>query len=777
MRCLSLRALASRERNLKNPRRPQLERLEIRNLLTAASGSADAADLLSGGLCQCPICSGAGLPAESSSVESASSSDPSASLVPGLPLLSSNPSAQAKLFLDFDGRFEATWGSRFNISTPAYDFDGVLSSFSAAEQSSISQIWARVAEDYAPFNIDVTTIDPGTVADRVVAVVAIGGSNTDWYGSSAGGVAYVGGFYNSSSNVAYAFENNLGNGNVKYTTEAVSHEAGHLFGLNHQAVWNGTTMVTAYNQGNADWAPIMGVGYYSARTTWHNGPTNLGPTTYQDNIAVLAGANNGFGLKADDFGNSISTASQLAASGSTVSFAGLLGHHQDLDVWQFTTAGGAASFTLNAATHSPNLDSILELRDAGGNLLAIANPTGTFNASINATLGSGSYYVIARSDGAYGNMGQYTLNGSVQGLNENPPTVYPPEISVQVGGQNFVSGATINFGQVLIGGSVSRTITVANSGSGTLNLSPIDANSLPPGFTLVSNLGRLQLAAGESTQFVVQFGASTPGDYGGSLRLLSHDADEGTYVFGLQGKATAGAATIDDGGIGWSRSGPWKQVAGAGFESDHHELNRTNSSHYAAWTFDGLAAGQYRIWATWTGASANTAAARFSALQSGATLAAWSVNQQVGAGGFAADGAQWSELGVVPISGNQLVIRLTNGGAGLLVADAIRIEWLGSASAGSLAMSESGPTPQAAAIATSPAWDSAVKGSSASESDVQRRDEPVNLPAQAHFGRNDFVSEQEHELDVYPLPEDEPSDSVDDFWQTCDEQSVEELLL
>ena len=43
------------------------------------------------------------------------------------------------------------------------------------------------------------------------------------------------GISNSSSNVGYAFENNLGNGDVKYTSEAAAHEAGHLFGLSHQA--------------------------------------------------------------------------------------------------------------------------------------------------------------------------------------------------------------------------------------------------------------------------------------------------------------------------------------------------------------------------------------------------------------------------------------------------------------------------------------------------------------------------------------------------------------
>src|SRR6185369_2457879 len=133
-------------------------------------------------------------------------SDPSTiSPLSSLPQLHSNPLATAKLFLDFDGHWESSWGSFPNVSTPAFDQDGNSASFSASELASIDEIWSRVAEDYAPFNIDVTTVDPGTQADRVAAVIAIGGSSSDWYGASAGGVAYVGGFYNLSSNVGFVF--------------------------------------------------------------------------------------------------------------------------------------------------------------------------------------------------------------------------------------------------------------------------------------------------------------------------------------------------------------------------------------------------------------------------------------------------------------------------------------------------------------------------------------------------------------------------------------------
>src|SRR5262249_35457363 len=75
----------------------------------------------------------------------------------GLPMLDSLPGAPATIYLDFDGNFLSSWttgGTTFkNISTPVWDMDGNPNSYSAAEQAVIKEVWARVAEDYAPFNI------------------------------------------------------------------------------------------------------------------------------------------------------------------------------------------------------------------------------------------------------------------------------------------------------------------------------------------------------------------------------------------------------------------------------------------------------------------------------------------------------------------------------------------------------------------------------------------------------------------------------------------------
>src|SRR5262245_44009865 len=398
-------------------RRLNLEPLEARCLLAADTSDPFVGLLTHGGACGCPICSGNGLaaiePLEATATTAAALTWSTTSTPLAVPQLNSRPGAKATLFLDFNGNKELRWGSESNVVTPAYDTDGNYGSFSAAELAAIREIWARVAEDYAPFNVNVTTVAPPVLADRVAAKIVIGGNFSDWFGSSAGGVAYVGGFSNGASNVGFVFEDALGNGNPRFVAEAAAHEAGHLFGLSHQASWSGGTLNSEYNSGNADWAPIMGVGYYADRTTWLRGPTNAGASAIQDDMSVLAGSANGFGYVADDVGSTTAAAAALPAGGSTVNLAGLIGRDGDRDVFRFTTLGGSVNLSLRAAAVGANLDGVLELLNTAGQTIASVNPTASLGATLARTLAAGTYFLVVRGSGGYGNVGRYTLQGTV----------------------------------------------------------------------------------------------------------------------------------------------------------------------------------------------------------------------------------------------------------------------------------------------------------------------------------------------------------------------------
>ncbi len=672
-------------------RRPlALEPLESRTLLTAALAPDDSPLSTHGGACHCPVCTGLGLDEIPVVTQASTVTAPTTSLS-GLPALSSNPTAAKKLYLDFNGHVQSSWGSFSNVVTPAFDQDGRPSSLSSGELAAIREIWTRVAEDYAPFNINVTTIDPGLAAGGVARVV-IGGHYSDWYGSSAGGVAYVSGYSNSLPNVAYVFADALGNGNPRYVAEAAAHEAGHLFGLQHQAVWSGSSLVSGYNAGTDAWAPIMGTGYYAQRTTWHRGTASTSATAMQDDMSILAAA---IGWRPDDVANTTAAATSLA-SGTSVNVAGIIGNPTDVDLRRFTTAGGNVSFQVTGATYGGNLDAVLELRNASGQVIASSSPSGSLGASLSRTLASGTYYVAVRSSGGYGNAGQYTLRGSLPPALATPVSS-APEISLRMSGGELSDGGTASFGTTTLGTTITRTFTVANVGRSTLTLQSLSSTAMPTGFALIKNLGDLTLGAGQSTTFSVRFLATAAGSFGGKITVRSNDTNEAAFDVRLSASAIRNVTlqpvntntsttllkrTLDSGAAGFTKGGTWTSITGRGVGSDMYQAARGSGSSSATWSFMSIPNGRYQVYGSWLGASANATNAPFTLYNGSTPVTTVRASQRVNASGLTADGASWKLLGTVTVTGGRLNVRLNNQADGVVVADAIRILQVATAAAG-----------------------------------------------------------------------------------------------
>ena len=82
--------------------------------------------------------------------------------------LHSRPGSDRVVYLDFDGETitGTAWNNDPGFRTPASFYADPFSvdadpAFSAAEMDAIQSTWQRVAEDFAPFAVDVTTEDPG----------------------------------------------------------------------------------------------------------------------------------------------------------------------------------------------------------------------------------------------------------------------------------------------------------------------------------------------------------------------------------------------------------------------------------------------------------------------------------------------------------------------------------------------------------------------------------------------------------------------------------------
>jgi hypothetical protein len=320
--------------------------------------------------------------------------------------LHSKPDSHRVIYLDFTGH--VVTGTAWNDTVgqdpwnvTAYDTDGDPSTFSEAEQAVVSEVWARVADDYAGQDVDVTTEEPSPdeitrdgQADTDYGTRLLIDPTTDYQGQcGCGGVAYVGVFDDASNHAYYqpalAFTEGVGTG-AKNLAEVASHEVGHNLGLNHDG-----TSETGYYPGHGDWAPIMGVGYDRPITQWSSGEYADANNT-EDDLAVMA--DHGAALRADDHGNDPASATPLALGAATT---GIVADRTDVDVFSVDVADGTLSITADPAAVEPDLDIKLELLDSAGQVVATADPpsneAGGMSASLSESVTAGTYLV--RVDG------------------------------------------------------------------------------------------------------------------------------------------------------------------------------------------------------------------------------------------------------------------------------------------------------------------------------------------------------------------------------------------
>jgi PKD repeat protein len=343
-------------------------------------------------------------------------------------LLHSKAGSKRTIYLNFVGATlnNTAWGS--GVVAQPFDMDGIPYSFSTAELQRIQYIWQRVAEDFAPFDVNVTTQAPSSdlitrsgSTDDIYGTTVLITNSSGVYSCSCGGVAYIGSFDDTSDfyKPALVFWNQLGSGE-KNVAEAISHEAGHNLGLNHDGTAS-AGYYTCHGSGTTGWAPIMGVGYYQSLVQWSKGDYS-GANNVQDDYTVMQ--SNGLPLRADDHGNSAGTATPMGGTSSggisILSASGVIERPSDVDWFSFVAGAGNATITLSPAARSANLDALIELRNAAGTLLASANPADALNASLSFNLpAAGTYFVSVQGVGKgdplttgytdYGSLGQYAL--------------------------------------------------------------------------------------------------------------------------------------------------------------------------------------------------------------------------------------------------------------------------------------------------------------------------------------------------------------------------------
>ena len=477
-------------------------------------------------------------------------------------LLHSRPGASKIIYLDFDGH--TTSGTAWNDASmgasfysPAYDIDGNAASFSSTELTRIQQVWMRVAADYAPFGVDVTTQAPpsdwlvrSSSSDSNYGIHVVITSYGP-YSSSAGGIAFVDSFTDSQDTPAFVY--NIGAIGI---SEATSHEVGHSLGLSHDGQ-GGSEYYAGHGTGETGWAPIMGVGYNKSVTTWDNGTyynSNNGGSTANygngpDDIAVIS-TRNGFGTIQDQIGNSITSAAPLTITAGNVTQFGTIEMRTDSDWFSFQLLdigslnlsfdpywyraftdndgiwGGSSQATIAPMSdiypsttwveNSVNLDLSVSLYSSTGQLLASSNPTGLAASLSTSGLSAGTYYVSLDGVGFgdptsstptgysdYGSLGNYWISGSITNAADNsgpPPqplgdTSPLPTLTIADLNQSEGSGSSPSIFQVKV------SLSAPSSSDVTVNFSTADGTSLSSGTSsdYASSSGTLLITAGNTS--------------------------------------------------------------------------------------------------------------------------------------------------------------------------------------------------------------------------------------------------------------------------------------
>ncbi len=556
------------------------------------------------------------------------------------PELRSRPGAAAVLYLDFDGAVvtDPDWNEGNTITAAA----------STLNASQITAVWNQVKEDFWPLDINVTTAESdytnAAVGRRMRVIIT---PSYSWYGP-VGGVAYVdsfsrGGSYGFNPDVpAWVF-----NSSVNGIAEAISHELGHTLGLRHDGRTSPTEEYYAgHGSGAVSWGPIMGAAYGVGLSQWSKGEY-ANANNQEDDLAIISGAQatplsgavNQTGYIADEAGNSRGTAASLSLSGGNIQQFGIISSAADVDFYVFSVASATTlSLTVNPASPAPNLDALIELQDASGNVQAQANPDLQTYASLSASLTAGTYYLMVRGAGRgsvtgdgysdYGSVGYYSLTGTFSAA-PVAPTIASDPASLTVNNE-----ATANF-SVGVNGTTpfsyvwrKNGVNLANGGrisganTATLTIATVDPTDAASYDVVVTNV------VGSATSGVATLVVNLPPQF--TTRPLSKVA--------VVGQAVVFSAVVTGEGVlsyEWKRNG--QVIAGATGPT----LNLANVS---------LAdRGSYQLTVTGATGTSRSFFALNVAIPNGAVVA-WGDNQYgqstvpVGLGNVAANAAEWHNL-------------------------------------------------------------------------------------------------------------------------------------
>lgn len=257
--------------------------------------------------------------------------------------LASRPGSAHTIYLDFDGGdLQGTVFSSESSPVPSFSIGADHSTFSSTEKNMIRTIWQMVTEDFAPFDVNVTTqptsddlLIKNDEADPTYGVhVYITDMNNPHAQSCVcgglGGLGTLGEVGGKAAALAFVDEE-YSDLYTTYIASVVSHEVGHTLGFMHHGGIDGNdNQPTEYFNDLGVFVPIMGSSLLDpVLSQWSNGDYP-GSTDQVDQVARITEL---FGSVKDDYSNTRTGAGKLAV---TKTLRGLISTRTDIDTFSFS---------------------------------------------------------------------------------------------------------------------------------------------------------------------------------------------------------------------------------------------------------------------------------------------------------------------------------------------------------------------------------------------------------------------------------------------------------
>lgn len=419
--------------------------------------------------------------------------------------LASLPTATKTIYLDFEGERvrNTAWNTQLGdseILCNPWSIDAPFA-FSDDELLVIQHVWARVAEDFAPFNVNVTTrsgvpasdltyTGPSDARWGIRVVISNGDRGNDENPAEGGRGLAIAKSIRSTAGEAVCFVTSDSSINLNPSDIAeeianiASMQVGLALGLERHGVastaGSGSGGSSSYNgHGTAIyWSPLMGNPYIDVSGTlpltrvsqWSRGEYVSASRPGQDDVGIIGGV---FGFRADDHAASSARPTALARSlGDTKWRAtGVIGRNTDIDAFAFNVGNGQVTINvrpLDIVGRAPNvlangtvltidpygganLDVEATLWSAAGRFVADLSRPNALDASFTGRLPPGRYILKVSGSGNgvvsldgysdYGSLGQY----SVEVDDGTPPAPALPSVAIAGPASSVIEGALATF--------------------------------------------------------------------------------------------------------------------------------------------------------------------------------------------------------------------------------------------------------------------------------------------------------------------------------------------